>query len=158
MALLGGEFDATDIPTDVGFQPIPAGAYRCVITKSEFKETKAKDGRYLEFAFQVTEGQPFANRLVWAKLNLENKSPKAVEISRKELSAICHACGKLRVKDSAELHDIPLIVFVKIANDDNGNPQNEIAGFKSVKEFTESKPVTAGASGGSASGNKPAWM
>ena len=55
MATLSG-FDASQVePTDE-FEAIPAGKYPAVITDSEFKETKAGTGTYLQFAFEIIDG------------------------------------------------------------------------------------------------------
>ncbi len=47
-----------------------------------------------------------------------------------ELSAICHATGVMRPNDSVELHDIPLVLDVKVAKrNDTGDLTNEIKGY-----------------------------
>jgi hypothetical protein len=48
------------------------------------------------------------NGVIWSRLNLDN--PKAVEIARRDLSAICRAVGVLTPGDSSELHDLPLVL------------------------------------------------
>jgi len=163
MADLGGQFDASEVPTLERYTPIPAGDYRAAIVKSEFKPTKNQQGQYLEVVFQILEG-PSEKRMISARLNLVNPNAQAVEIARKELSSICHACGKIKVRDSAELHDIPLVISIAITKRaDNGEPSNEIKGYMSVNDFAEKKskqgqnqPVAAGS--GSSNGSKPAWM
>ena len=162
MADLGGYFDATNVPTLDEYTPVPAGSYRAAIVRSEFKETKNGQGKYLELVFEILEG-PSANRLLTSRLNLMNSNATAVEIARKELSSICHAAGKLKVRDSAELHGIPLVISVAIKKRaDNGEPTNEISGYKSVKEFAEQRQVQAQtqskASPGASSSSAPAWM
>jgi len=105
------DFNAHDVDPASGFDPIPAGKYVAIITDSEMKATKAGNGQYLELTLQVVEGE-HNGRLVWARLNLDNPNRQAVEIARKELSAICHAIGVMTPKDSVELHGIPFIVKV----------------------------------------------
>ena len=89
MADLRG-FDANQVEPSADFEPIPAGKYEAVITESEMKPTKAGTGHYLQLTFQVVEGE-FKNRLLWARLNLDNPNATAVQIARAELSAICRA-------------------------------------------------------------------
>jgi hypothetical protein len=128
MADLNG-FDANDVEPAGEFEPIPAGKYVAVITKSEIKPTKAGDGRYLELTFQITEGE-YKNRLLWDRLNLDNPNAQAVHIARAELSAICRAVEVMAPKDSVELHDLPLVVSVKCKKrEDNGEITNEIRGY-----------------------------
>lgn len=150
MADLGGQFDATVVEPNAGLGPIPAGKYRCAMVKSEWKDTKKKDGQYLECTFEVLAGE-FKGKKLWARLNLKNKSPDAVRISQGELSAICHATGILKPKDSHELHNVPLIIAVKVKKrTDNGENTNEIDGYESTEKASPTngqaaQPVGAGA-------------
>lgn len=153
MADLGGTFDAENVEPLGDRTPIPAGDYRCAVIKSEWKKTKGGTGRYLEFVFQVLEGK-HQGRLLWARLNLENKNAQAVQIARGELSSICRAVEKLKPKDSIELHGIPLIVKVGVKNrEDNGEPTNEIKGYESVKGGSQKETVPS-----ESSEQKPNWM
>lgn len=110
-----GAFDATQVQPSEGrdFTPLPAGKYPAMITASDLKPTKAQTGHYLSLEFTVTEGE-HQGRKVFTNLNLDNPNQQAVEIAQRDLSAICHAVGKLTVTDSAELHDIPLTINVKV--------------------------------------------
>lgn len=156
MADLGGVFDAENVAPLGDRSPIPAGKYRCVITKSDWKPTKAGSGRYLEFVFQIVDGE-HNGRMVWSRLNLENPNQQAVQIARAELSSICRAVGKMKPRETTELHDIPLVVSVSVAKrSDTGDPTNEVKGYESVRSAAESgKAVAAGAGAGD---SKPGWM
>ncbi len=141
MANLNG-FDAREVEPQVGFEPIPAGKYLAVITGSELKQTKAGDGQYLELTFQVIDG-PYKGRNLWARLNLDNPNETAVKIARAELSAVCRAVGVMTPKDSHELHDLPLVVSVKLKKrDDTGEMTNEIKGYER-KEAAAGEPQQA---------------
>ena len=72
------------------FEPVPAGKYLAAIVESEMKPTKSGNGHFLELTFEVGEG-PYKGRKLWARLNLDNPNPQAVQIARGELSAICRA-------------------------------------------------------------------
>ena len=133
MANLSG-FDAREVDPAVGFEPIPADKYLAVITGSEMKQTKAGDGQYLELTFQVIEGE-YKGRNLWARLNLDNPNTTAVQIARAELSAICRAVGVMTPKDSHDLHDLPLVISVKLKKrEDNGEMTNEIKGYEKKEE------------------------
>ncbi len=130
MADLNG-FNANEIDPSMPYEPLPADKYLAVITASEMKSTKNGNGKYLELTFTVMEGE-YKNRVVWARLNLNNPNATAVRMARGELSAICHAVGVLQPRDSVELHNIPLLITVKLkARDDNGDLTNEIKGYES---------------------------
>ncbi len=132
------EFDADEVAPSTGFDAIPAGKYKVVIVESEEKPTKNKDGSYLQFTFQIIEGE-CENRKLFARLNLNNKSDQAVGIARSELSAICHAVDKKKIRESSQLHDIPLFVRVSCAADDKNVMRNEIKGYESVGGSTAAK-------------------
>lgn len=128
MADLRG-FDANDIEPTSDFEPIPAGKYVAVVTDTEMKPTRAGTGEYLQLTFQIVEG-PHKNRLLWARLNLKNPNPTAVQIAKAELSALCRAIGVMAPNDSAELHNLPVIIHVRCKRrDDTGELTNEIKGF-----------------------------
>ncbi|MCL2640329.1 MAG: DUF669 domain-containing protein [Phycisphaerales bacterium] len=124
-------FNAHEVEPATEFEPLPAGKYLAAITESEMKPTKSGGGSYLELTFQILEG-PHKGRSVWARLNLQNPSPTAVQIARGELSAICRAVGVMTLRDSVELHNLPLVISVKQKKrEDNGEFTNEIKGYES---------------------------
>ena len=97
------------------------------------KATRDGYGEYLSLTLQVVEGQ-YENRLVFARLNLKNANDKAVDIARKDLAAICRAVGVMSPQASEELHDIPLMIKVKVrpASGDY-EASNDIGGYKAVE-------------------------
>ena len=128
MANLNG-FDATTVEPVNDFEPIPAGKYDAVITASQFKENKNKTGEYLELTFQVIEGD-YKNRLLWARLCLSHPNQTTAKFARGHLAGICRAVGVLTPRDSAELHNLPLVINVTVKKrNDNGQLCNEIRGF-----------------------------
>src|SRR5690606_24061507 len=150
MANLNG-FDANQVEPTASFDPIPAGKYLAAITESEMKPTKNGSGSYLQLAFTILEGE-FKNRVLWARLNLNNPNATAVKIARSELSAICHAVGVMQPRDSVELHNIPLLITVKLKKrEDTGELTNEIKGYEAKTASTgqpQQAPVTS---------NTPPW-
>lgn len=129
MANLNG-FDATQVDPNASFDPIPAGKYLAAITESEMKPTKNGSGSYLQLTFTILEGE-FRSRVLWARLNLNNPNGTAVKIAKSELSAVCHAVGVMQPRDSVELHNIPLLITVKVKKrSDNDELTNEIKGFE----------------------------
>jgi len=153
MADLRG-FDANQVEPSTDFDPIPAGKYLAVITESEMKPNKAGTGHFLQLTFQIMEG-PFKNRLLWARLNLDNPNATAVQFARAELSAICRAVGVMAPKDSVELHNLPVTVHVRCKKrQDTGEITNEIKGYS--KKDTPMAAPAANAQPQSAN-NTPPW-
>lgn len=132
MAILN--FDATEVEPAKGFEPLPTGNYKAVIENTEEKKTNAGTGHYIAFTFVIIEGD-HKGRKVWSNLNIDNPNPDAVRIAFEQLSAICHAVGILKPKDSTQLHDLPLMIYVK--TDKEG--KSEIKGYKSANVATAPK-------------------
>ncbi len=129
MANLNG-FNANDVEPNTAFEPIPAGKYLAAITASETKRNKANNGSYLELTLSILEGD-FKGRVLWTRLNLDNPNATAVKIARGDLSAICRAVNVMQPKDSTDLHNLPLVVNVKLKKrTDNDELTNEIKGFE----------------------------
>jgi hypothetical protein len=147
-------FDANQVEPTSGKDPIPAGKYVASISASEMKPTKNGNGQYLELEYQVLEGE-HKGRKVWSRHNLHHPNAQTVQIARGELSAICRAVGVMAPKDSAELHNLPLTVTVKVKKrDDNGEMTNEVTAW-AKKDAAAGAPQQAGATAGTAT---PPWL
>jgi hypothetical protein len=147
-------FDANQVEPTSGKDPIPAGKYVAAIAVSELKPTKNGNGQYLELEYQVLEGE-HKGRKVWSRHNLHHPNAQTVQIARGDLSAICRAVGVMAPKDSAELHNLPLTVTVKVKKrEDNGEMTNEVTAW-AKKDAAVGAPQQAGATGGTAT---PPWL
>ena len=123
-------FNASEVEPSSTFDAIPAGKYLAVVADDEMRDTASGTGRYLQLQFDIIEGE-YSGRKLWARLNLENANPKAVEIARKELSAICRAVKVMQLHDTVQLHNIPLVITVRCKkNAETGEMQNEIRGYE----------------------------
>ena len=141
MADLNG-FNAHEVEPNTPFEALPTGKYLAIITDSEMKATKNGSGRFLELVFEVLEGE-HKGRKVWDRLNLDNPNALAVKIARGQLSAICRAVGVMQPRDSVELHNLPLVVTVKVKRrEDTGDLTNEVGGY-AKKEAATGQPQQA---------------
>jgi hypothetical protein len=119
-------FDANQYDPASGRDPLPAGKYLVSITSTEMKPTRNGAGQYLECEYQVLDGQ-HKGRRVWSRHTLNHPNEQTVQIAREQLSAICHAVGVMTPQDSAELHNLPLTITVKVtARSDTGEPTNDV--------------------------------
>lgn len=160
MAMIG-PFDATNVAPAEDFSPIPVGEYPMHIVDSEVKPTRAGTGHYAELTLEVLDGQ-YKGRRVWVRLNLDNPNPKAVEIAQRELSAICHATGKLKIDDTQELHYKPMLCRVDIEQREGYSPSNVVKSYKALEGSVGNAPApqqstapTAAAT--AASPSSPPW-
>jgi len=145
-----GNFDASKVEPSTVFDPIPAGKYLAAIIDSKIKPTKSGNGEYLEFTFQVLEGE-HKGRQLWARLNLNNPNAQTVKIARAELSAICRAVEVMAPNDSVDLHNLPMLITVRCKKrQDTGEITNEIRGF-AKREAASGKPQQAQT-------DTPPWM
>ena len=124
------QFDAATVETP-SRDPLPAGEYIATVSDSAIKSNKAGTGEYLSLTFQIAEGE-YEGRFVWANLNLVHPNEKAVQIARAELAGLCKAVDVLNPKDSADLHNKPVLIRVVVDKDRDGNPRNVVKGFKPV--------------------------
>lgn len=154
MANLGYEFDATQVEPSQPLEALPPGEYVAQVKNSEMKPTKAQTGQYLQLDFEVTEGE-HRGRLFFARLNLDNPNQTAVEIAHRELSAICHAVGLMKVRDSSQLHYKKMLVRLDVEKRDGYSAQNVVKGYKPL----DGGQGQAAASSGDAAPavKKPAW-
>ena len=63
-----------------------------------------------------------------------------MEIARGNLSAICHAVGVMKPRDSTELHHVPLTINVKLKKDDSGTIFNEVRGYAKRESLIPQTP------------------
>ena len=126
-------FNAAEVEPQSSMEPIPAGWYTCIITDSEFKPTKKGNGEYLQLRLDVIDGEN-EGRVLFDRLNLSNPNQTAVDIAQRQLSAICRAIGVMTPQDSADLHDKPIKVKVKIRPAGNGyEASNEVSAYDSAE-------------------------
>jgi len=135
-------FDATTVDPDVGFEPVPKGAYLSILTDSKFESTKAGDGEFLWLKWEIVEGE-YKGRAVIDRLNLKNKNGTTVKIAQAALSAICHAVGILKPKDSEELHNKTVMVSVALEPYKDGF-SNSVKGYKAANGAASSAEIPKG--------------
>ena len=123
-------FNADTIP-ESDFSAMPKGAYPAFAVESEKKPTKNGRGEYLQFTFEVVDGQ-YKGRKLWARLNLWNSNQAAVDIAQRELAQICKAADKPRINDSSELHNIVILLHVDTELNDRQQEVNVIKKYESV--------------------------
>ena len=140
-------FNANDIKPTASFDPIPAGKYLAAIVESTTKPTKNGAGEYLEIVLEVLEG-PYKGRRLWERLTLKHPNDVVVRIASANLSAICHAVAVMTLRDSHELHDLPMTITVALRKrEDNGEMVNVVKGY-GKRETTASAPRTPTSAGG----------
>lgn len=155
-------FDASTVEPSKPREVIPPGEYTAIVEASDVKPTKkakediqyggpAANDKLLELTLKVIEGE-FAGSMIWERMNIVNVNPQAQEIAQRDLSALCHAVGKLKVKDSAELHNKPIRIKVDVEKKEGYNPRNVVKGYSPLGGAS-----AAQASSVPAAAATPAW-
>lgn len=131
MAQLDQEFDAEGIAPQESFDLLPVGEYECYVSQSDVRTTKNGNGQYVWLELTISEGE-YVGRKLFDRINWRNENPKAQEIGQRQLSGLAHAVGKLKISDTTDVHDIPLIAVVKIEKDKTGqySDKNIIKAYK----------------------------
>ena len=123
-------FNAAEVQPS-SFEAIPTGTYEAVISNSESRPMKSGNGMGFNLEFEIISGE-CKGRKVFAWITFEHRtSPDAQRIGREQLSAICRAVGVTQLNDTAQLHNLPLLIVVAL--DKNDPTRNNIKGFKAVK-------------------------
>lgn len=132
MSDLGFTYNAADIPQDTSFDPIPAGWYSATITNAEAKDTRDGSGKYIKLRFDVT-GPSHQGRVVFANINIRNKSDAAEKIGVQQLGELMRAIGLPSLSNTDQLIGGNCQINVKVRPADGQyDAQNEVKGFKSV--------------------------
>lgn len=133
MAQLFETFNLSDLPESDGgdFSPIPAGWYTAQINSVELRDTKAGDGAFLAVRWDVT-GPSHQGRVVFANLNIKNKSEKAEEIGRRQLGDIMRAGSLTSCSDTDELCGVNCEIKVTISKSEEYGERNEIKAYRSA--------------------------
>jgi hypothetical protein len=151
-----GNFNADEYKDE--YTPISAGKYTAVITASEMKDTKT-GGKRLALVVEIIEGQ-YKGRKVFEGLNLKNANPDAEKIANIHLANICRAVGVTHPRDSAELHNKPLVVKLAVKPETEQYPAgNEVKaweGVDGVVETTATMPAHT-APDNATTGSKKPW-
>jgi len=141
MALLPNVFVPEEAES-MEFTVLPAGWYPAEIVKSELKDTKLKDGKYIALKFRITEdveidGEEVKSegRFVFTNLNIINKNETAVRIAQSDLKSICEAIGfEGELEDTVDLHDQDMMIKLSVKPETSEWPaKNEIKGYKAVE-------------------------
>lgn len=155
-----------------GFEAIPEGNYRVMLTNAEVKTTKA-GGHYVNAKLELTGNDQYDGRVLFVKFNVDNSNPTAVSIGLGQLKELAAATGKLAwyedLKtasdwDEAEsklnsmfdaLGNIAVEVKVIVKDDPKYGAQNDVKRFKAIAGTTV--PPVATKTAAAPKGKKAPW-
>lgn len=163
MTRLNETFTTDDLPEDTGgnFDPIPKGDYVCEIQGADIKETKKKDGEYINLKLKV-QSPTHMGRILFAMLNIKNASAQAEQIGRGQLGSILRALGIATLEDTDQLIGGVISARVDIDPAQNGyEAKNVIKGYKAADGGSAapapSKPAQSAPKPASTAPKQPPW-
>jgi hypothetical protein len=124
-------FNAATVAPDTSREILPAGTYNARIIESSVEPLKSGNGLGMKLTLDIIDG-PHKGRRLWSQLNIQHTNEVAQKIGQQQLSAICHAVGVINMQDTAQLHNKPLKVRVKIRQDAVYGDKNEVAGYEAM--------------------------
>jgi hypothetical protein len=112
------DFNAENVnPNEgTGFQIIPKGNYLMLIEKTEINESEDKTALYFKAQVSIVDG-PYERQKLFPRITLQHPNETAQRIGQSQFSQLCHAIGKLNIKDTDELTLIPFIGRVDVVNE-----------------------------------------
>jgi len=121
------------------YSPLPEGTYSVQVQKAELKKTKDGTGAYIEAECNVV-GEDYKGRKVWARYNVVNKNPKAVEIGYQQLKQMIVASGtnKTMINDPADIVGLEFNVYLTIKETEYSDT-NEIRKYGKANETLKYK-------------------
>tara|TARA_R110000823_G_scaffold31775_5_gene90062 strand:- start:349 stop:831 length:483 start_codon:yes stop_codon:yes gene_type:complete len=153
-------FHALEIEPATSYEPLPSNWYKCVITDTEKKPTKAMTGSYLQLTIEVIEGE-YQGRKVFDRLNLKNPNSVAVQIAQSSLSSVCRSINVNDPQDSIELRDKPLMVKISVKPADGQyGASNEVKGYEAALDVVAAvtgAPVAVSSAGAAGGVSVPPW-
>ncbi|WP_337187559.1 DUF669 domain-containing protein [Phenylobacterium sp.] len=149
MAYLGQSINTGEVEYNTGSRdPLPAGVYSLVVVRSQQKDTKKKDGVFVEVEFDITAPDGFTRRKFWDTFNIMNPSAEATRIGLEQLGKLAKAAGIPVLQDDQELLNAEVQAEIYIGKDNNGTPRNRVSGYYpmgvEVKAFKEQVKAKAG--------------
>ncbi len=155
---LNHEFNVGDLPeSDMSFGVIPEGWYDATINTAEVKSTKDGTGSYINIRFDIT-GPSHAGRVVFGKINTNNKSEKAEQIGLQQLRELMLATGVERLRDTDQLVGRGCSIKVTIRKQEGYEDSNDIRAYKKgAGSKPSSMPVPSAAAPAASGRAAPPW-
>jgi hypothetical protein len=156
MAELDFTFDPNTIEDRVEFTIYPVGEYIAEVTASDYKPTKAGNGKFIELEWTILDGE-YAGRKYWDRLNVKHENKVAEDIANSSMKDLMKAIGQPneRCKNTNMLHGIPVKLKIGISKrKDTGEDQNTVR-YKPINAPASVPRPQASVAGGNAPKKKP---
>ena len=128
-----------------GFEIVEPGWKKAVITASEVKDTKAGNGKILNFTYEIQDG---TGRTLTDRLNIVNPSEVAQKIGRGALGKIALAVGhKGALTRTEPLHGRPFEVKVTIEEFESNTEPGKMLKSNKCEDYRSVQAASAAPAG-----------
>jgi hypothetical protein len=150
------DFDASTVAPQASTSPIPAGTYLAQVIESDIKDLASGNGKGMKLTFEIIDGQ-YKGRRIWENLNIQHTNEDSQRIAQSQLSALCHAVGVIKLRDTAALHMKPVNIKVTVREAEGKyQASNNVKGYESAIPVAPTQAAEAPSAPASAS-KAPAW-
>lgn len=158
MAYIGLNTEEHECSAPTGGNPLPAGIYTGVITRTQLKDTKDETGKYLEVEFDISSPGEYVNRKFWDRFNIVNKSQKASQIGKEQLADLAKSSGITVLNEEEELHGKEVAFVLKVKPPEgNFQASNECVKYWPVGTTLDQHEEWRGSGKKGVSAEKQAW-
>ena len=150
------DFDASTVAPQASTSPIPAGTYLAQVIESDIKDLASGNGKGMKLTFEIIDGQ-YKGRRIWENLNIQHTNEDSQRIAQSQLSALCHAVGVIKLRDTAALHMKPVNIKVTVREAEGKyQASNNVKGYESAGPVAPTQAAEAPSAPAPAS-KAPAW-
>ena len=150
------DFDASTVAPQASTSPIPAGTYLAQVIESDIKDLASGNGKGMKLTFEIIDGQ-YKGRRIWENLNIQHTNEDSQRIAQSQLSALCHAVGVIKLRDTAALHMKPVNIKVTVREAEGKyQASNNVKGYESAGPVAFTQAAEAPSAPAPAS-KAPAW-
>ena len=150
------DFDASTVAPQASTSPIPAGTYLAQVIESDIKDLASGNGKGMKLTFEIIDGQ-YKGRRIWENLNIQHTNEDSQRIAQSQLSALCHAVGVIKLRDTAALHMKPVNIKVTVREAEGKyQASNNVKGYESAGPVAPTQAAEAPSAPAPAS-RAPAW-
>jgi len=150
------DFDASTVAPQASTGPVPAGTYLAQVIESDIKDLASGNGKGLKLTFEIIDGQ-YKGRRIWENLNIQHTNEDSQRIAQSQLSALCHAVGVIKLRDTAALHMKPVNIKVTVREAEGKyQASNNVKGYESAGPVAPMQSTEAPSAPAPAS-KAPAW-
>lgn len=137
MAILDEPIVIDDVVEENSYTVIPEGWYEAEITNADIRVSKSGLGQYINIQYKII-GPTHSGAVVFNKVHIKNANPKAEEIGRQQIGAICRSIGiKKHITDTDELLGHRLRIKVVIKKQEDYEPINDVRGWKPIENVSK---------------------